>query len=159
MLIAKRKQLTKSIVFEILIALILTAANLYIGIKSSVRFDERKIYKSLLVEYPDLSYDRKLTRIAESYAEICYVNDTETAQSMKILENQEFVKLYSTDAVVAKYAWKPDADESYTDVFFEAMQNQYPETNDCLKKCQYIGIGEYKNCIFLLACYVGTDGT
>ncbi len=153
MLPARRKQLIRAIIIKILIVLILLAANMITGLMAGVRMQERKIYQSILTRYPDIVYDKRLSRIAETCAKTGCLEGTNAAQDIKILENEAFVKLYSTNAVVAKYAWKSDTDETFTNVFLQEMQEKYHETDDCLKKCQYVGIGKYHDCIFLLACY------
>lgn len=65
MLMAKRKKLTKSIIIKIVIAVLLLAANIYVGLMVSIKMDERLIYKEIISEYPNLIFDKeKLSKIA-----------------------------------------------------------------------------------------------
>ncbi|MGN0630783.1 MAG: hypothetical protein ACI4JN_05585 [Ruminococcus sp.] len=153
MLAAQRKKLMRSIIIEIVIILVICIANISAASRISVKMNERAIYHDLIYNYPTLIYDRDLTRIAEDCAKQCYCENYE-AQDIKILSNEDFVRLYSRNVRVAKYTASLDSDQEFADVFISAMrEGEYPETNECMKKCQNIGIGIYKNQVFLLAFY------
>lgn len=153
MLVAKRKKLIRSIIIEIVIAVLFLVADIYFGLLVSVKIDERSIYKGIVSEYPNLTFDKELSKIAEECAETCY-NEKVEAKDIKILKNENFVRLYSTNSYVAKYTLLSDSDKDFVDDFLNAMHiGKYPETDSCLKKCQYIGIGKYENQVFLLAFY------
>ncbi|MCM1225013.1 MAG: hypothetical protein NC548_62235 [Lachnospiraceae bacterium] len=153
MLVAKRKSLIKSIIIKIVIAVLLLAVNIYFGLLVSVKIDERLIYNGIISEYPNLIFDKELSKIAEECAKTCYDEKVE-AKDIKILKNEHFVKLYSTNSYVAKYALSSDSNQEFVDNFLDAMHiGKYPETDSCLKKCQYIGVGKYENQVFLLAFY------
>ncbi len=153
MLVAKRKKLTKLIIIEVIIAVLLLAANIFAGLIVSVKISERSIYKGIASEYPGLIFDKELSKIAEECAEICCDESIE-AKDIKILENEKFVKLYSTNSYVAKYTLSVDSNQNFVNDFLFAMRSgKYPETDSCLRKCKYIGVGKYKDQVFLLAFY------
>ncbi len=153
MLIAKRKKLIKTIIIEVIIAVLLLAANIFASLIVSVKISERSIYKGITSEYPGLIFDKELSKIAEECAEMCFDGNME-AQDIKILENEKFVKLYSTNSYVAKYTMSIDSNQDFVDDFLLDMNSRkYSAIDSCLRKCEYIGIGKYKDQVFLLAFY------
>ena len=153
MLIAKRKQLTKAIIIQIVIAVALLAANVYVAGKVKVKVDETTIYNAIVDEYPNLVYDKELAKIAEDCAELCYEEGIE-AKKLKILENEDFVKRYSMNYYVAKYTLTAESNDDFIESFLSAMQTEkHSATDSCLRKCQYIGVGKYEDQVFILAYY------
>lgn len=153
MLIARRKELSRSITIRSVMAVILLIVNLITGAKVLTRAEERAIGKAVISVYPNLTYDRRLSRIAEGYAKTCYTKGMKI-NTEQILEDREFVKLYSTDTGIAEYTIRANSNRKFIVDFRVAMQDEsYLGTHACLRKCQYVGIGKYKNQIFLLAFY------
>lgn len=153
MLLTKRKQLTKSIVVKVIIAILLIIANVFIGLKISIKVAEKQIYNAIVCEYSNLIYDKELSKIAEECAEKCYFENLDIS-NIKMLENDKFVRLYSTKSHVAKYTLKCNSNDEFIENFFLAMKTkEHSATNSCLKESDYIGVGKYKNQIFILACY------
>lgn len=153
MLINEKKQLIRNIIIKIIIGILLIPVDFYLGHRIMVKIDEIKIYNGIITEYPDLIYDKNLSEIAEECAEKCYSENLSSNQ-IKILENKDFVRLYSSNVQIAKYTWKCDTGEDFVDKFLTVMKNgKYPATDSCLKKCEYVGIGKFKNQVFILAFY------
>ena len=153
MLANKRKKLIKSIVIEVIILILLISANVYVASGIALKVQEKAIYNVIVERYPNLIFDKQLAVIAEECAEKCFREDI-TADDIKILENENFIRLYSSDSYIAKYTLLSDSDKEFTADFLTAMQNgKYPDTDSCLKKCRYIGIGKYRHQFFLLAFY------
>lgn len=154
MLRKKRKQLIFSIIIEIMIAVIFILASIFFWwFKISVKLDEIQIYNSIVKEYPNLTYDKKLSKIAEDCAEKCLTEKLQ-ADDIKILENKEFVELYSSDTYVTKYTDYADTDEIFINNFLSIIQTEeYSDTDSYLKQCDYIGIGKYENQVFMIAFY------
>lgn len=153
MLERERIRLKKSIVIKTIIITLLIILFAVFGMKSAIKISERNIYKAIAFEYPNLSFDKELSQIAEVCAQKCYDEHID-AKDIRILENEQFVKLYSAECHVTKYTVSAKSSEEFIDVFLSSMKtDKYSETNSRLKKCQYIGIGKYKTQIFILAFY------
>ena len=153
MLERERTRLKKTIVIKAIIILLLIILIIIFGMKSAIKISERNIYNAISFEYTNLSFDKELSKIAESCAQKCYDEQIE-AKDVRILENEQFVKLYSADCHVTKYTVASESDDDFLDTFFSAMKtDKYAETNSRLQKCQYIGVGKYKTQIFILAFY------
>lgn len=70
----------------------------------------------------------------EECAKTCYYESIE-AKDIRILENEDFVRLYSTNSHVAKYTLLSDSNQDFVDDFLSAMHTRrYPETGFMLKK-------------------------
>jgi len=121
--------------------------------KTAIKISERNIYNAISFEYTNLSFDKELSKIAENCAKKCYDEQIE-AKDIRILENEQFVKLYSADCHVTKYTVSAESDDDFINTFLSAMKNdKYAETNSRMQQCQYIGVGKYKTQIFILAFY------
>ncbi len=153
MLERERSRLKKSIVIKATILLLLIILIIIFGMKTAIKISERNIYKAISFEYTNLSFDKELSKIAESCAQKCYDEQIE-AKDVRILENEQFVKLYSADCHVTKYTVSAESDDDFIDTFLSVMKtDKYAETNSRLQKCQHIGVGKYKTQIFILAFY------
>ena len=124
-----------------------------IGMKSAIKISEKNIYKGIAFEYPNLSFDKELSKIAESCAEKCYREKIGT-KDIPILENEQFVKIYSAKCYVTKYTASADSDDDFVEKYLANLKTkQYAEDHEKLQKCQFIGVGKYKTQIFIIAFY------
>ena len=153
MLERERTRLKKSIVIKSAIIILLIILIVIFGMESAIKVSERNIYNAVSFEYTNLSFDKELSKIAEGCAKKCYEEQIE-AKEIRILENEQFVKLYSADCHVTKYTVSAESDDDFINTFLSAMKtDKYAETNNRMKLCQYVGVGKYKTQYFILAFY------
>ena len=155
MLLKIRKKYIRAIIIKIIIIIYLLAC-IVRGIidiasdkkqyVSSSSLNGYEIYLLLKEEYPNLEYDTNLEKLADGYAERCY-----NGEKLKVLDDRRFNALYSGDSVLVDYVKASTNADAINKINIDL--EEYNDLKKTLKKSENIGIGIYKEQVYIVAPY------
>lgn len=155
MLLKIRKKYIRAIIIKIIVIVYLLAC-IVRGIidiasdkkqyVSSSSLNGYEIYLLLKEEYPNLEYDTNLEKLADDYAERCY-----NGEEFKVLDDRRFNALYSGDSVLVDYVKASTNADAINKINIDLEGNN--DLKKTLKKSENIGIGIYKEQVYLVAPY------
>ena len=155
MLLKIRKKYIRAIIIKIIIIIYLLAC-IVRGIidiasdkkqyVSSGSLNGYEIYLLLKEEYPNLEYDTNLEKLADGYAERCY-----NGEEFKVLDDRRFNALYSGVNVLVDYVQASTNDDAVNNINIDLEENK--SLKKTVKKSENIGIGIYKENVYLVALY------
>lgn len=155
MLLKIRKKYIRAIIIKIIVIIYLLVVivrgviDITLDKKQYVSSDSLngyEIYLLLKDEYPNLEYDTNLEKLAEGYAERCY--NGEEASNMNISE--DIKKIYSEHLFFAADFIKAFGNKDALDKINDDLDGK---TKSVMEKCDSIGIGVYKESVYMIAFY------
>lgn len=155
MLLKIRKKYIRAIIIKIIVIIYLLVVivrgviDITLDKKQYVSSDSLngyEIYLLLKEEYPNLEYDTNLEKLADGYAERCY-----NGEKFKVLDDRRFNALYSGDSVLIDYVQASTNADAKNNINIDLEENG--SSKKTLKKSENIGIGIYKEYIYLIALY------
>ena len=155
MLLKIRKKYIRAIIIKIIIIIYLLAC-IVRGIidiasdkkqyVSSSSLNGYEIYLLLKDEYPNLEYDTNLEKLADDYAERCY-----NGEKLNVPSDRRFNAIYSGDSVLVDYVKASTNADAINKINIDLEGNN--DLKKTLKKSENIGIGIYKEQVYLVAPY------
>lgn len=146
----KNKGCAAAIAVEIVSVIVLIAAVLFFVFKISIKEKEIGVYNTISRSFHNLEYDKDLSKFAEKYAEGCFY-DEKFMSNLSLSDDPDFVRKYSKNIQsITRVIDNSSVDSISSDFINSVFENESQKEHFSIEDFSTIGIGIYKECVFIL---------